>query len=527
MSPDEKLTEEEKAKLQESLKEAALDEVQIQGMAQGLDDSEPVMMPVDSSDDLLSAAAVALEFVEGMEIPEGRESPLDAGEAVAGFDALLRKLENLRSDISSLQRGVVGVFAAQLLTFRGKVVELKSRISEEMVERLRMKFFKSFIEATFVDIVDNEFAALERDLVDKIVEQTQERFKEFAQRVRESELDLRTTIVEQQDIVRSFMSSLEEDGLSLQTGLAEKDAEIAKLEREIKALQAVVDKTRTTDAATEEMGRKLKEYDDKVESLKQDIVKKEASIKARTEELDNIRAESEELRLRAKESESQLEIYKAEAEAAKTATTKSDAEYEALEAKLALIEKALEEKRAEADKSSSKIMELERKAQSLVKEKETADAESQSRLDELNAIQDKIKGIKELEQQIYDLEAELKKTQDKIPMIEMQKEAFEKATRLMEKERDIALEQRDISEERIKRYIEVMNMESSTKVLILVDEVGSIAIADLAKTLAQPVGLVTKWVRQFDKLGVLKKRGDKAVSTLRELEIEEGEVDVD
>lgn len=72
-----------------------------------------------------------------------------------------------------------------------------------------------------------------------------------------------------------------------------------------------------------------------------------------------------------------------------------------------------------------------------------------------------------------------------------------------------------------------MNMESSTKVLILVDEVGSIAIADLAKTLAQPVGLVTKWVRQFDKLGVLKKRGDKAVSTLRELDIEEGEVEVD
>jgi chromosome segregation ATPase len=528
MSPeDEKLTDEEKAKLQESLKEASLDDVHIQGMAQGLEDSEPVMMPVDSSDDLLSAAAVALEFVEGMEIPEGRESPLDAGEAVAGFDALLRKLENLRSDISSLQRGVVGVFAAQLLTFRGKVVELKSRISEEMVERLRMKFFKSFIEATFVDIVDNEFAALEKDLVDKIVEQTQQRFKEFAQRVRESELDLRTTIVEQQDIVRSFMTSLEEDGMSLQTGLAEKDAEIAKLEREIKALQSIVDKTKTADAATEELARKLKEYDDKVEALKQDILKKDASIKARTDELDTVRAEANELRLKYKEAESQLEVYKGEAEAAKTASTKSDAEYEALEAKLALVDKALEEKRAEADKSQAAILELQRQAESLVKERESAEAESQSRLDELNAIQDKIKGIKEMEQQIYDLDAELKTTQDKIPKLEMQKEAFEKATRLMEKERDLALEQRDISDERVKRYIDVLNQESNTKVLILVDEVGSIAIADLAKTLAQPVGLVTKWVRQYDKLGVLKIKGDKAVSTLRELKIKEGEVEVE
>ncbi|MHA2140057.1 MAG: hypothetical protein ACXADC_02700 [Candidatus Thorarchaeota archaeon] len=527
MSPDEKLTDEEKAKLQESLRDASLDEVQIQGMAQGLDDAEPVMMPVDSSDDLLSAAAVALEFVEGMEIPEGRESPLDSGDAVAGFDALLRKLENLRSDISSLQRGVVGVFAAQLLTFRGKVVELKSRISEEMVERLRMKFFKSFIEATFVDIVDNEFAALEKDLVDKIVEQTQERFKEFAQRVRESELDLRTTIVEQQDIVRSFMSTLEEDGMSLQTGLAEKDAEIAKLEREIKTLQGFVDKSKTADAATEEMARKLKEYDDKVESLKQDIVKKDASIRARTDELDSVRAEADEYRLRAKESESQLEVYKSEAEAAKTASTKTDAEYEALEAKVALVEKSLEEKRLEADKSSAKIVELERQAQSLLSEKETVDAESQSRLDELNAIQDKIRGIKELEQQIYDLEGELKTAQDKIPMVEMQKEAYEKATRLMEKERDIALEQRDVADERTKRYIQVMNMESNTKALILVDEVGTIPIADLAKTLAKPIGMVTGWIRQYDKLGVLKKKGDKAVSTLRELKIEEGEVELE
>ena len=191
------------------------------------------------------------------------------------------------------------------------------------------------------------------------------------------------------------------------------------------------------------------------------------------------------------------------------------------------VEKALEEKRAEADKTSGEIVELKRQAQSLVKEKESADAESQSRLDELNAIQDKIKGIKDLEQQIYDLEGELKTTQEQIPMIEMQKEAYEKATRLMEKERDMALEQRDISAERTKRYIEVLSMESNTKVLILVDEVGTIAIADLAKTLAQPVGLVTKWVRQYAKLGVLKKKGNKAVSLLRELKIKEGEVKVD
>jgi len=527
MSPDEKLTDEEKAKLQESLREASLDDTEIQGMAQGLDEAEPVMMPVDSSDDLLSAAAVALEFVEGMEIPEAGESPLESKEAVAGFDALLKKLETLRADISSLQRGVVGVFAAQLLTFRGKVVELKTRISEEMVERLRMKFFKTFIEATFVDIVDNEFAALERELVDRIVEQTQERFKEFAQRVRESELDLRTTIVEQQDIVRSFMSSLEEDGMSLQKGLETKDSEIGRLESEIRALQAQVDASKTADTVTEELKRKLTEYDEKVEVLKQDIVKKDSTISASTKELEEAKADVEELKMKLGEAQSQVEVYKAEATAAKTTSTKTDQEYAALESKITLLEKTLEEKRAEGDQNTAQVKELERIKQSLEKEKETAELESKARGDELDSIQDKIKGIKELEQKVYDLESELKTSEEQIPKLEMQKEAFEKTTRLMEKERDTAIEQRDLSDERTKRYIQVLNMESNTKVLVMVDDVGTITLAELAKSIGQPVGLVTKWVRQLDKLGVLKLKGDKAISTLRNLKLKEGEVKFD
>ncbi|MFW9799640.1 MAG: hypothetical protein ACFFD9_04340 [Candidatus Thorarchaeota archaeon] len=527
MSPEDKLTDEEKEELQKSLRKAALDDLEVQSMAQGLDESEPLMMPVDSSDDLLSAAAVALEFVEGMEIPEGRESPLDDEEAVAGFDALLKKLETLRSDISSLQRGVVGVFAAQLLTFRGKVVELKSRISEEMVERLRMKFFKTFIESTFVDIVDNEFAALERDLVDRIVEQTQERFKEFAQRVRESELDLRTTIVEQQDIVRSFMTSLEEDGVSLQEGLEAKNAEIAKLELELRTLQSQLDAAKTTDTITEELKLKLAEYDEKVEALRQDIAKKDSIIETTGKELASAHGEVEELTMKIGEAQSEVEVYKAEATAAKTTSTKTDAEYKALESKISLLEQTVEEKRAEADKSVAQIKELERLTKSLEAGKDAAEKESQARGDELVSIQDKIKGIKDLEQRVYDLEGELKTAEEKIPMLEMQKEAFEKATRLMEKERDFALEQRDLADERTKRYIQVMNTESNMKVLVMVDEIGSVTLTELAKSIGQPVGLVTKWVRQLDKLGVLKLKGDKAVSTLRDLKLKEGEVKLD
>jgi ribosomal protein S25 len=112
-------------------------------------------------------------------------------------------------------------------------------------------------------------------------------------------------------------------------------------------------------------------------------------------------------------------------------------------------------------------------------------------------------------------------------VLEMQATAFEKATRLMEKERDIALQERDLAKERTRRYIEVLGKEANTKVLLLVDEVGSISFTDLGKALGVPTGLATKYARELEKQGVLKIEDDRAVSTLQDLDIEEGEVYID
>jgi hypothetical protein len=134
--------------------------------------------------------------------------------------------------------------------------------------------------------------------------------------------------------------------------------------------------------------------------------------------------------------------------------------------------------------------------------------------------------VKGLEERVHSLDQDLKTAKDRTTMVEMQREAYEKATRLMEKERDLALERRDLSDERTKRYIKVLGMEKNTKVLILVDEVGSMTFADLAKSLGTQTALVAKAARELEKLGVLKIEGDKAVSTLKEIQIQEGEVKV-
>jgi hypothetical protein len=70
-------------------------------------------------------------------------------------------------------------------------------------------------------------------------------------------------------------------------------------------------------------------------------------------------------------------------------------------------------------------------------------------------------------------------------------------------------------------------MEGNTKVLLLVDEVGSITFTELGRSLGVPKGQVMKWARELKKLDVLAIRGETVKSTLGKMDIKEGEVKVD
>ncbi|MFO7836452.1 MAG: winged helix-turn-helix transcriptional regulator [Candidatus Thorarchaeota archaeon] len=527
MPAEDKLTDKEKEALQGQLRNATLSEDEIRALASGASIDGEIVPPVQGSSDIVSSAASALEFVDSIGDEERLSDQIDTDEAVKGYDALLNKLENLRADISSLQRGVVSVFATQLLTFRGKIVEMKSRISEEMVQRLKMQFFKSFIETTFVDIVDDEFSALEKTLVDKIVEQTQRRFKEFATRVRESEIDLRTTIVEQQEVVRSFMQTLEEEAAAQSKQLAEKEEEIAELEQQIRELQKQVGEGKTVDDITQEFERKIDSLEDEISSLEDQVFQKDDLLEQKSEELRKANSQIEELRVELGEVQSQLEVYKTELEQPSEAAEISEEEAAEYESKIEMLEERLKQKREENEEHLSRITRLEEKVNEQIKEREAAEEMARKRLKELESVQDRIDEVTQLEEQIYNLKQELESATEEISTLEQQKEGFKKASKLMEKERDMALDQRDLAEERMKRYIKVIKSEARTKTLLLVDEVGAVTFKELAKSLGKPVGLVTKYVRELEKLGVLEIEGDKAVSTLDEFDIVEGEIVVD
>ncbi|GAH40479.1 unnamed protein product, partial [marine sediment metagenome] len=189
--------------------------------------------------------------------------------------------------------------------------------------------------------------------------------------------------------------------------------------------------------------------------------------------------------------------------------------------KISLLESTLEEKRKEGDAFTAQFHKLELTIKDTEADKAAAEKEARDRLLELDGLQDRIAEVKSLDDKIHSLGKELKVTKEEIIILEQQKQGFEKATHLMENERDEALEQRDLSDERTKRYIQVLGMENSTKVLLLIDEVGSISFKELGKTLGVPAGQATRWARDLEKVGVLKIKGDNVSSTLKETKVKE------
>jgi chromosome segregation ATPase len=299
---------------------------------------------------------------------------------------------------------------------------------------------------------------------------------------------------------------------------------LTKLDLEVKKLHGQITEDRTTAVEKGEYERRIADLESQVSSFRDDLLIKDAMIDARTKDVQEARAEAEDLKIQIGELKTQLEVFKAEAALAKPKSEKTEAEIAALDAKISLLESTLEDKRKDEDKLKAQIKQLELDIKDAKTNQIAAEKEAAERLGELTAVQDRIAEIKSLDEKIHNLEKELKVTKEEIPILEQQKQAFEKATHLMEKERDLALEQRDLADERTKRYIQVLGMENNTKVLLLVDEVGSITFKELGKSLGVPEGQATRWARDLEKVGVLKIRGDKVSSTLKDLKIEEGEV---
>jgi chromosome segregation ATPase len=317
------------------------------------------------------------------------------------------------------------------------------------------------------------------------------------------------------------MKSLEEETAAQRLELAEKQTELTKMDLEVRKLSSQISEGKTAAVTKEEYERCVADLEAQVSTFRDDVLIKDAMVDSRTKDAAEARAESEDLKIQVVELKSQIEVFKSEAAMEKPRSEKTEAEIEAMNAKIRLLESTLEEKRKAGDALTSQIKQLELNIKDTESDKAAAEKEARNRLLELDGLQDRIAEIKSLDEKIHSLGKELKVTKEEIIIIEQQKQGFEKATHLMESERDMALEKRDLSDERTKRYIQVLGMENSTKVLLLVDEVGSISFKELGKSLGVPVGQATRWARDLEKTGVLKIKGSNVSSTLKETKVKE------
>ncbi len=450
----------------------------------------------------------ALKWVDSLESKERTPELIEAAPE-EGFDVILDKLEELRTEVNRLQRGIITVFASQLLQLRKKISSLSGDISDEMVRRLRMKFFKPFIETTYRSIVDDEFERLEREIIDNIVKSTGDKFKEFAISVRESEEKLRSVVMDQKEVVEEYLKSLERE-LDAERDKNIKNTRIIEdLKRENLELRKQLGLLREKGAIAGETDRRIDELTDELDSLRAQIAKKDVTIAGLRESLEKAKQRIDELTKRNGDLEAQLEIFKTEASSGSADVEKYRIEIESLKSKISILEKALEEKRMQAELAQSKIRKLEDELElARSTTSESTVTVSEDVMKELTELRERIKHVVELEEKVSKLEDERKQYIAKIDELKAQvDEAQQNAMAFQQIVEDLQ-KAKDEAEYLMGRYKTILDSDNQYKMIILLDSVKAMNLDALAKTLGAPKGLVKSWAMKLQKLGLVEIEGD-------------------
>ncbi len=477
---------------------------------------ETLKLPEDVSldDEVEIEKIIESEFEEALKWVDSLESREKSSELIEvapeeGFDVILEKLEELRNEVNRLQRGIITVFASQLLQLRKKISSLSGDISDEMVRRLRMKFFKPFIETTYRSIVDDEFEKLEREIIDNIVKSTGDKFKDFAISVRESEEKLRSVVMDQKEVVEEYLKSLERELDAARDKNLKNSRIIEDLKRENLELRKQLGLLREKGAIAGEVDRKLEELTDELDSLRAQLAKKDVTISSLRESLEKAKKRIDELTKRNGDLEAQLEIFKTEASSGSADVEKYRIEIESLKSKIEILERALDEKRMQAELAQSKIRKLEDELElARSKTSESTISISEDAIKELTELRERVKHVVELEEKVTKLENEQKQYLAKIDELKSQLEEAQQTAMAFQQIVEDLQKAKDEAEYLMGRYKTILDSDNQYKMIILLDSVKSMNLDSLAKTLGAPKGLVKSWAMKLQKLGLIEIEGD-------------------
>lgn len=192
-------------------------------------------------------------------------------EPVLGFQTIFQRIIDLKVGIDSLESEVASTLVSWIQQLRDDLIEVRTSIGQHFAEKLKMKMFQKFVEKTYEDILLKEFEKIESRSRKELTQRLSENFLKTRTNVAKAETSLSQSVEEQENVVRSYLSTLERESEDLRENRIELKAELEVKDAQIDRLQA---QTRGT-GEVGELERELKVRRDEITLLKKQVEERE------------------------------------------------------------------------------------------------------------------------------------------------------------------------------------------------------------------------------------------------------------
>ena len=294
------------------------DEVVALLTAMGMGESEAVNLIVGQKED----DEIQKIVLPSIELSENalEQFAVDHEEPVLGFQTIFQRIGDLKDGITTIETEVATTLVNWVQTLREDLIEVRTSIGHHFAVKLKMKMFKKFVEKTYEDILVKEFEHIENRALNELTKRLSENFNNARTNVATAETGLSHSVGEQERIVRSYLTTIEDEANELRDSRMDlikdievKDAQIDRLNEQVR-----------TAGATSELQRELKVKKDELVFLKKQVEEREkerlqlasqitelsalrTALNRRNEEIDSQKSTIQTLRKRVSEFEGKLE----------------------------------------------------------------------------------------------------------------------------------------------------------------------------------------------------------------------------
>ncbi len=398
-------------------------------------------------------------------------------------DSLLlleRNLTTVDNTVDRVERDLVPVVLSFLVGLKGNLVNLKTDIVSKSKRRAKTNLQASYIETEVKGIVEEEFARIEETLTTGMSAPIMDKMRDIVEGMKSS---VKTTYGELTTLKSSVddftqRATTEVEFLAKELIMKPKDDVPESIRKQIRDLE------RAKEEADRELGvaeEKLANREEKIESLQKEVAQYKVKAETLDEQIASVKSTRTvdasvvtELRQNVKSLEAARDILAEKAQAAEDRA--DEAETRVAQHKEEIAHKEIE------------VADLTKKVQHL--ESESTKAREQLR-------------------EIDDLKAKLRSYEsgDKIRELERLASEMERTNATLERMKTDYAQMKakmEFAEKRLQGYLDLMEATEKTKGFLMIEEATTLNLRDIARSLGVSPGTVSKWIEDYQRLGLVK-----------------------